>query len=686
MKRFLCTVLVCFLVLYAGQARAQMTSGTVTNGSIIAGGQSIQTFTGTSGQYVSLNVSAASYTGHIQVINPDTTTMTSGYNRVAGTLSQTGTFQVVITGTFPTDHGSYSLYYVRGSSSVSGGSLTSGGTIADTLPVNGLMSYQFTGTAGQGVVLHAAFANDMVIEVYKPDGSYWNYGDSAFLGTLPSTGTYTVVLEGQYPSYSGAYKLYYVKGEAGVSSGAVTSGLAVSDTLPLNGLMSYTFTGSAGQGILIAVNSSYNAFISVFNPDGSPITPITSRYSGTLAQNGIYTVVVSGQYTTYSGPYTLYYVRGSDQVSDGTLVSTRPHPGTLAANGLNSYQFAGTSGNSLSVTSTASYARWLEVYNPDGSYLTSSNSGSLSSASLPATGQYTLVFYGFYASYTGAYSITLTTTPPTVTASDNTKVVCIECAMRKAGAAAAVQPTNAAGNPIDLNVGYEDQAIIAQAVNSFGPPINSDVGYQQQAETDYRAGGLVFSRVYRSDSTWTNNTIGTYWRHSYARTLSITGGSAASVTDGTGATTKFTLSGSTWVANDPSTTSTLAAITGGYAYTLADGTVEKYNSSYQFTRIEYFGGGAVNLAYNGSGQLTSVTNENGRQLTFTYDGSGRVSTAPSPMPMTPIATCRRSRGRIRRSGPISIRMRPTSTRSPASRTRTATVSQPSATTPAAGAP
>ena len=123
--------------------------------------------------------------------------------------------------------------------------------------------------------------------------------------------------------------------------------------------------------------------------------------------------------------------------------------------------------------------------------------------------------------------------------------------------------------------------VIARPCNTVGNPINFDVGYKQQAETDYDAGGLIFSRVYRSDSTWTNNTIGTYWRHNYARTLSITGGTAASITDGTGATTQFTLSGSTWVPNDPSTTSTFATITGGYAYTLADNTVEKYNSSYQ---------------------------------------------------------------------------------------------------------
>src|ERR1700694_2251478 len=98
MKRFLCTVLVCFLVFYAGRAWAtDMTSGTVTVGSISAGGTSNQTFTGTSGQGVLLNGSA-SYNVVITVKNPDGTAWTPVTNRFIGTLAQTGTYTVVISG------------------------------------------------------------------------------------------------------------------------------------------------------------------------------------------------------------------------------------------------------------------------------------------------------------------------------------------------------------------------------------------------------------------------------------------------------------------------------------------------------------------------------------------------------------------------------------------------------------
>lgn len=91
----------------------------------------------------------------------------------------------------------------------------------------------------------------------------------------------------------------------------------------------------------------------------------------------------------------------------------------------------------------------------------------------------------------------------------------------------------------------------------------------------------------------------------------------------------YTLTGGVWVANDPSNMAVLATITGGYSYTLPNGTVEKYNSSKLLTRIEYLGGGALNLTYNGSNQLTGIANENGRSLSLTYS-SGRVATLVTP--------------------------------------------------------
>ncbi|OIN85548.1 MAG: hypothetical protein AUJ12_09035 [Alphaproteobacteria bacterium CG1_02_46_17] len=540
----------------------------------------------------------AAYNVVITIYKPDGSYWTYAVGRFSGNLPSTGTYSVVISSGTWGGSGAYSLSYVRGGSSVSDGSLTSGQTFNGSLSENGLDSFQITGSAGQDVVIFGSSASyGVYIQVYKPDGSYWTYGSNRFYATLPDSGTYTVIVYANSDTATGPYNLRYVRGSDSVSDGSLTSGQTFNGSLPANGLDSFQITGTAGQGVLFFGSSaSYGVYIEVYKPDGSYWRYALDRFYGTLPDSGTYTVTVYANSDTATGAYNLYYVRGADSVSDGMLVSTLPRSGTLQTNALESYKFSGVASNSLSVSTTASYSRYIELYKPDGSYWM--YGASSISATLPATGEYTLVMYGSALAATGEYSITLTTPPAPVAASTPSKI----------GADTMSCPTG-------------DPKMVAN-------PIEFDVGFKKQVENDYDAGGLTFSRIYRSDSTWTNNTIGALWRHNYARTLTVTG-STAEITDGTGATTHYTLSGSDWIPDDPDTTATFKTVGSDYVYTLPDNTVERYNSSKRLTRIEYIGGGALNLAYNGSGQLTSVTNENGRQLTLTYS-SGRVATLVTP--------------------------------------------------------
>ena len=487
--------------------------------------------------------------------------------------------------------------------------LVSGGVATGSIIAGGTSDQYFTGTAGQSILLSAAAGYNASIIVYKPDTTLWGSSLNRFTGSgpLPATGTFHVVIKGQFNTDSGAYSLYYVIGGGTVSGGLLTSGGTVNATQPVNGLTSYQFPGTTGQGIQINVGNSFattNSTILVYNPDGSLWGSSSNRFINTLTQNGNYTVVVEGSATTDSGAYNLYYVKGEDAVSDGTLVNTNSRSGTLYLNGLKSYQLAGLNASTLTVTVTGAFTPTILVYNPNGSLW--GYSASPFHATMGFTGLYTVVVEANAAtSAGGAYTVTATVSPvpaappastpsEVVSSADPGTFICPECqeaakaaAAAAAGGASGVNPVNPSGNPFSQLFGYILQAFGFQSGNLAGNPVNFDVGYKQQVETDYSAGGLIFTRIYRSDSTWPSNTIGTLWRHNFARTFSIVG-SAASVTDGTGATVQFTLSGSNWIPNVPSTTSTLAAITGGYAYTLADGTVEKYTSSSQLYRIEYF--------------------------------------------------------------------------------------------------
>jgi hypothetical protein len=303
---------------HSAQAHANLVSGTVTLGSITAGGTSDQYFSGTSGQGVYLTIEAG-YSAYITVYEPGGTLWTSGLNRFAGNLPATGTFHVVIKGYYSTDSGPYSLYYNIGGGGVSGGTLTSGGSVNATQPVNGLTSYQFTGTTGEGAYINAngsSFASATAyVCVYNPDGTIISacaYNRFAF--NMAQTGTYTVVILGYSPSDSGSYNLYYVRGGPGngVSGGTVTSGLAASGTLPVNGLASFYVAGVTGAGYQINLKNSFasaTAYICVYNPDGTQVLTgnacTNNRFVSTMTQTGNYTVVIEAYSPTDTGSYIL---------------------------------------------------------------------------------------------------------------------------------------------------------------------------------------------------------------------------------------------------------------------------------------------------------------------------------------------------------------------------------------------
>lgn len=104
--------------------------------------------------------------------------------------------------------------------------LTSGTTTSGSIVAGGTSNQSFTGTAG-----------------YKPDGSYWSYGYDRFSGSLPATGTYTVVLTGFNKTDSGSYRLDYIIGGGTVSEGSLLTTQMRAGNLSANGIDSYIFSG-----------------------------------------------------------------------------------------------------------------------------------------------------------------------------------------------------------------------------------------------------------------------------------------------------------------------------------------------------------------------------------------------------------------------------------------------------------
>ncbi|HSH95656.1 MAG TPA: DUF6531 domain-containing protein, partial [Roseimicrobium sp.] len=555
---------------------------------------------------------------------------------MSGTLPTTGTYTVVTNGIYYANSGTVLVYFLQGADSVSSGSLTSGGVKNDTLPLNGIKSYQFSGTAGKAAMIfmnsNSAYTN--YITVYKPDGSVLSWDTDRWSNnSLPTTGTYTVAVVAQYPAQSGPYDLYYVHGAEGVANGEMLGGQPQTETMAPNQLWSFKLNAPSVRNFMLFIGATFGANIYIYKPDGSYYTwTNTKRFSNSnfaLPNTGDYTVLVFAQYITDTGEFNLYPSQGAGDASEGEALNGKVRAGnSMPLNGLQSFSFTGTSGNPLTISTSGSFTyRVLYIFKPDGTYWTAYNN-TWPSLNLPATGTYLLNVYASSAATTGTYDVTVNTTPITEPPTDPERSDMPKTCQAKTNVSD-IKGLGTASAKVEGGM-----SVMQTSPNNTGPisfagnPINFDLGYKLQVDTDYDADGLSFTRIYRSDSTWTDNTVGTLWRHNYARTLAVSG-SAASIVNGSGTKMYYTLTGGNWVPNDPSNRAVLKTITGGYSYTLPDNTVEKYNSTFLLTRIEYPAGGALNLGYNGSNQLTSVTNESGRQITLTYS-SGRVATVVTP--------------------------------------------------------
>jgi len=282
------------------------------------------TFSGTSGQWVSLGLTAVTIASStVTLLNPDGTTLASTSVTTAGggleppsTLPTTGTYTIVVDPA-GTNTGTITLKLMSDLTGVL--NLDGTATIATITTVGQDARYTFSGTAGQwvGLGFTAVTITSATVTLYNPDGttlagtSIGTAGGSLDLPTaLPATGTYTLSI-----NPSGAYTGHVTITLSSEVTGSVTINAAATPvTIGRAGQNArYTFAGTASQPVTVKItgNTLGSVTVNLYNTSGGlqatttqSVATFNPQLTATLATTGTYTITLNPQ-TTATGSLNL---------------------------------------------------------------------------------------------------------------------------------------------------------------------------------------------------------------------------------------------------------------------------------------------------------------------------------------------------------------------------------------------
>ena len=281
------------------------------------------TFSGTSGQWVSLGLTSVTLTNAtVTLLKPDGTTLATTSVGTAGggleppsTLPTTGTYTIVVdpTGIYTGNVTLKLMSYLTGALNLDGTATT-----ATLTPVGRNALYTFSGTAGQwvsfgftGVTIPFA-----TITLLKPDGTYLTgntYGTAGgsldLPAALPTTGTYTLTVN---PSGANTGNLT-IRLSSEVTGTVIINAAATPITIGRAGQNArYTFAGTASQQVTVKItgNTLGSTTVNLYTPSGSYQTGTTNAAASfnlstvTLATTGTYTITMNPT-TTATGSLNL---------------------------------------------------------------------------------------------------------------------------------------------------------------------------------------------------------------------------------------------------------------------------------------------------------------------------------------------------------------------------------------------
>ncbi len=398
--------------------------GTPVSATIVdPGDEATYTFTGTAGQtlYFSANDSASG--SYAQVTGPFGESILSQYignyyytyeDSSQFTLPASGTYTLTISNE-DDDTGLFN-FLLSDTAAATPLALTSGsGTpVADSI-ASGLAAniYQFSGSSGEQIYFQAqnqsAGYTDLYWTLYGPanqyvDGGVYWYDFSA---TLPSAGTYHLVVGGTNPSNTSGVSFNFELYDNVDPTSPLTLGTPIMGTISNPGdEATFTFSGTVGQTLFFdGLNSSYNStYVRLTTPDDTEtILDQDTSYSSApfvLPFSGAYALTVFGSGSA-TGPFQFVL----DDASLAPSIAITPGNGETVNDSLSSglsdniYQLSGTTGellyvDALSESTGNEYDLYWTLYGPNGQEVNSSYGWESNYTTLQYNGTYYLVVEG----------------------------------------------------------------------------------------------------------------------------------------------------------------------------------------------------------------------------------------------------------------------------------------------------
>jgi hypothetical protein len=350
-----------------------------------------------------------------------------------------GTYTVLITAFNSANTGTYNLSFQRVTNPVGAATLTFGQSTMATLSAAAELDvYTFTASAQDTVVLRMGSSTNELyphIRVYGPTGTklcegYRNYSYAADVSgcLLPSTGTYTVLVNTYNSTTTGTYGLIVQRANRPSSALPIELGKHRLGELTTPGeLDSYTFTANSGDMMLLRMGSSTSELyphLRIYGPDGVKLCESYRLYQAAvdidaclLPSNGNYTILVNAYSSANTGAYGLMLQRLNNPGNAKPLDFGRTETGLLESPGqFATYTFGATANSAVHLrmtSSTSALYPHIRLYSQDGTKLCEAgrsyqSNAEISRCLLPTSGKYTLVATNYNRAGTGSYTISLT--------------------------------------------------------------------------------------------------------------------------------------------------------------------------------------------------------------------------------------------------------------------------------------